>query len=210
MMAEWRFRALDVNGDGMLNHDELAADPALQSERDKWDTNQDGFIDLGEFKEYFRARLQAYQEAAAQGGPRPDAPLPEEKKATVYRAGKLPPNLPAWFAQYDTDGDGQVGLYEWMAAGQSAAEFEKMDRNGDGFLTVEEVLRATGGKRGETSTAVARADSPGASPRAAMTPGAGRWPGGGGRGFPGGGPGPGGGRRGSPGGGPGRGFPGAQ
>jgi RNA polymerase sigma factor (sigma-70 family) len=48
--------------------------------------------------------------------------------------------LPAWFAQLDSDRDGQVGLYEWKAAGRSIDEFLKMDKNSDGFLTVEEVL----------------------------------------------------------------------
>ena len=59
----------------------------------------------------------------------------------VYRAGKLPKELPAWFAQPDEDKDGQVGLYEWKKAGRSIPEFEAMDLNGDGFITVEEALR---------------------------------------------------------------------
>jgi hypothetical protein len=58
----------------------------------------------------------------------------------VYRAGKLPKGLPSWFAELDADKDGQIGLYEWKASGQSIAEFEKMDRNNDGFLTIAEVL----------------------------------------------------------------------
>src|SRR5262249_32625775 len=53
----------------------------------------------------------------------------------------LPKELPAWFTQYDKDGDGQIGLYEWKATGQPLETFLKMDRNGDGFLTIEEVLR---------------------------------------------------------------------
>jgi hypothetical protein len=206
--AEWRFHQMDVNGDGVLNYDEM--DDALKAERDKWDTNKDGFIDLAEYKEYFKARMQAFQEAAAQAGPRPDSPFPEEKKATVYRAGKLPPNLPAWFAQYDTDQDGQIGLYEWKAAGQPIAQFLEMDRNGDGFLTPDEVLRAVGAKHGETSAPVAMGNSPGANGRPGMGPGFGRGPGGNGRGFPGGRQGQGNGRRGFPAGGPGGGFPGGQ
>jgi len=72
------------------------------------------------------------------------APLPGEEdgsKPVVYRAGKLPPGLPDWFTQLDTDRDGQVGLYEWKHSGRPLEEFHAMDRNGDGFLTVEEVLR---------------------------------------------------------------------
>jgi len=82
----------------------------------------------------------------------------EKKKPLVYRAGNLPPQLPSWFAQYDTDKDGQVGLYEWKAAGQPIARFVEMDQNGDGFLTVEEVLRfdvAEKKKAGNTTQTVA-------------------------------------------------------
>jgi hypothetical protein len=66
---------------------------------------------------------------------------PEERRPVVYRTGKLPKELPAWFQQLDSDHDAQIGLYEWKAAGRPIAEFLRMDRNNDGFLTVEEVLR---------------------------------------------------------------------
>jgi Ca2+-binding EF-hand superfamily protein len=145
--AEGMFRRLDQNGDGLLNNDEMPEE--LRNERDKWDTNKDGFIDLNEFKAYFTARFQQRMQenaAAAQawaGVTAPDATAPaeeEDKKPVVYRAGKLPKELPAWFQQLDTDSDGQIGLYEWKASGRPMKEFEQMDRNGDGFLTVEEVL----------------------------------------------------------------------
>ncbi len=107
-------------------------------------------------------------------------PAEEEKRPTVHRPGKLPKGLPDWFAKLDTDGDGQIGLYEWKAAGRSLEEFRRLDRNGDGFITIEEALRAAKG-----STAVAAGDrggpprpdgdSPGAEtiadgPPAAATP----------------------------------------
>jgi hypothetical protein len=62
------------------------------------------------------------------------------KRPVVYRAGKLPNGLPAWFAQFDTDGDGQIGLYEWVKGGRPVEQFRQMDRNDDGFLTIDEVL----------------------------------------------------------------------
>jgi hypothetical protein len=73
-------------------------------------------------------------------GRRGPAPV-EETRPAVYRVGKLPRELPGWFAQLDKDNDGQVGLYEWKAAGKATTEFLAMDANGDGFLTAEEVLR---------------------------------------------------------------------
>jgi Ca2+-binding EF-hand superfamily protein len=49
--------------------------------------------------------------------------------------------VPDWFNQMDTDGDGQLSLQEWLKAGKSLAEFRKFDRNDDGLVTAEEVLR---------------------------------------------------------------------
>jgi hypothetical protein len=80
------------------------------------------------------------------GGPEgaaPNAPAEEEeKRPLVHRPGKLPKGLPDWFARLDTDGDGQIGLYEWRDSGRSLDEFRKLDRNGDGFITIEEALHS--------------------------------------------------------------------
>ena len=152
-IASFRFRQLDVNGDGLLNNDEVAADEVLHSEMQKWDTNGDRMIDLSEFTEYIRARIQQFQSGGQQGwNPLQMGEDDADKKPTVYRAGKLPPNIPPWFRQYDTDGDGQIGLWEWKAAGRAIPEFEAMDINGDGFVTVEEVMRTVVAKAGDGSS----------------------------------------------------------
>src|SRR5205807_8961735 len=93
-------------------------------------------------------------------------------RATVYRFGKLPKELPAWFAEIDTDKDGQIGLYEWVKAGRNVDEFRAMDRNDDGLLTVDEVLgyvRMTTKSPG--NDAVAAAASPGGDDRSRGGPG---------------------------------------
>jgi Ca2+-binding EF-hand superfamily protein len=143
-MADAMFRRLDQNGDGLLNNDEMPQ--SLRVEREKWDTNKDGFIDLSEYRSYFRARLQqlraersAAQDSQADGPLSTEAP---EHKPVVYHAGKLPPGIPDWFPKLDTDGDGQIGLYEWKTSGRPLREFERLDRNGDGFLTIDEVMHA--------------------------------------------------------------------
>lgn len=154
-MVEIMFRRYDRNGDGVLNNDELPDN--LKAERDKWDANKDGLIDLAEFKEYMKGRMDQIRAemSAAAGAPSaggatgalpmlptgPITPEEEPKKVVVYRAGKLPKELPPWFTQYDKDGDGQIGLYEWKTTGLPLKQFTDMDRNGDGFVTVEEVLR---------------------------------------------------------------------
>jgi hypothetical protein len=96
----------------------------------------------------------------------PPAKAPEKNsKPKIYRHDNLPKELPPWFKELDTDRDGQVALYEWKASGRSLAEFMRMDRNNDGFLTVDEVLHyqahkkagpepvtvTTAGPRGETA-----------------------------------------------------------
>jgi hypothetical protein len=135
------FRRLDANHDGLLDNDEM--DEGLRAERDRWDTNGDGFIDLNEFKAYYKARRKL-ERAANRPAPAPGA---GGKKPVITKGNTivdLPPNLPPWFREYDTDGDGQIGLYEWRAAGQPIARFREMDFNGDGFLTPDEVLGPEG------------------------------------------------------------------
>lgn len=150
--AEIRFRQLDKNNDGVLDVEEMPE--LLRNEKDKWDSNNDGFIDLEEFKPFYRARM-AHENGekhggrgpgtGAGGGPRviitPPTPQELSKKPTVYRAGKLPKGIPSWFVELDTDEDGQIGLYEWKKSGRPIQEFLDMDRNNDGFLTIDEVMR---------------------------------------------------------------------
>jgi len=202
-MAEMGFRKADLNGDGLLNYDEM--DETLRAERDKYDENKDGFIDLKEYKVYIQARVQQWQAQNGNGGGGGSGSLPgsdeEEPKPKEYRAGALPKELPAWFAQLDTDGDAQVGLYEWKVSGRSIEEFQKMDRNNDGFLTVQEVLRTQSLNGTMVASAGGRPDG-GAAPGGAPAMGFGQP--GGGFGRPGGGFGQPGGGFGQPGGGFGR------
>jgi Ca2+-binding EF-hand superfamily protein len=183
--VEDRFRRYDHNGDGLLNFDEMPE--SLRAERDKWDTNHDGFIDLNEFKAYYQARTQ--QRMAESGAASPFGALPvdqyglpitvpveeeEDKKPVVYRSGKLPKELPSWFKQLDTDNDGQIGLYEWKLSGRSIEEFQSMDRNNDGFLTIEEVLRFTANNKANSEEVAAangeNSNGPGDGNNASMMP----------------------------------------
>src|SRR5439155_1070764 len=64
----------------------------------------------------------------------------------------------------DNDQDAQVGLYEWKVSGRPIDEFQMYDRNQDGFITVEEVLRVMAqnkDKPGGGSDSLAMANSPG-------------------------------------------------
>jgi Ca2+-binding EF-hand superfamily protein len=190
--AERDFQQLDKNHDGQLDTSEMS--PELKEEWQKWDLNHDGMINLDEYKAFYKARMAAIRgdnpDSQGWNGLFPGQPdeQPEEKRHTVYRLGNLPKDLPAWFVQYDTDHDGQIGLYEWRATGRPIEEFRAMDLNGDGFLTMEEVLRY--------QKALAKKDTLGGSDNAALADAGGGFPGAGfpmagfpGAGFPGGFPG---------------------
>jgi hypothetical protein len=138
--AERRFKRLDQNGDNYINTDEARG--ALRDEFARWDKNKDNLIDFNEYKAFLkdfeeRRAAQALQQQYDQGA----MPEEEDRRPVVYNASNLPlDKLPPWFVQLDTDKDGQIGLYEWRMAGKPMQEFLAMDRNNDGFLTVEEVL----------------------------------------------------------------------
>lgn len=75
------------------------------------------------------------------------------RRPVVYHAGNLPPGIPEWFAQLDTDHDGQVGLYEWKVSARPITEFYGMDRNGDGLLTIRELMHYLDSQSGNSKFA---------------------------------------------------------
>ena len=62
-------------------------------------------------------------------------------RAIDYSGVILPKGLPKWFKELDKDGDGQIALYEWREGGRDFEEFDVLDLNGDGFITVDEAQR---------------------------------------------------------------------
>jgi hypothetical protein len=134
------FRELDRDSDGLLSIDEMS--DTLRSERAWWDANRDGFIDRGEYLAYFQARMQTVlAEREARAGTEGPRDAERQGDSGVYRPDRLPPGLPGWFSDLDRDRDSQLGLYEWKHSGRPLADFFKMDRNEDGFLTAEELHR---------------------------------------------------------------------
>ncbi len=137
-------------------------DDVLRTERDRWDTNGDGFIDLQEYRAYYRARTRQnrggdmnmlFEALMRQQNVVVRRTVPVEDKPAQHTSSALnaidqSSDLPERFRQYDTDHDGQIGLYEWKAAGLPIAEFVAKDLNGDGFLTPDE-LQAAADAKGE-------------------------------------------------------------
>jgi len=130
--ADKTFDQLDGNHDGVLSGAEQS--PALRTGRSKWDGDRDGTMTRSEYRSYFAGRVREWLADRRNGDTTSDRARPQ-----VYRAGKLPPDLPIWFARLDADADGQVALYEWRDSGWSIEDFTRLDRNDDGFLTADEV-----------------------------------------------------------------------
>lgn len=60
--------------------------------------------------------------------------------------------LPEMYRSRDKNGDGQIGLYEWDRA--KYAEFKKLDKNNDGFLTPQELASKVSSAVAAVATAV--------------------------------------------------------
>ena len=73
---------------------------------------------------------------------------------TQTRKARTSP-LPKEYQAYDKNGDGQIGLYEWERS--KYAEFKRLDKNHDGFLTPQELAV----KVSATAVAVASTDPAG-------------------------------------------------
>lgn len=161
------FKRMDRNEDGVLDNNEMSE--TLRTERDRYDPDHNGFIDLNEFRKYVDARRGDNESDRDRDrnadGPRrprgdegPEAAREEERKrpTTVVRAGNLPRDFP--YAMMDKDTDGQIGLYEWKEYGRPISQFLTMDLNNDGFMTVDEYFRFK--KQGEEQAAKAAGTSP--------------------------------------------------
>jgi Ca2+-binding EF-hand superfamily protein len=147
----------DKNKDGFLDLEEM---PNRLKDKDKWkefDKDKDGKLNRAEVTEYLREFVQ--RRMKMQNNPpnnndnnnnnnnnQPPATSVTtidntilDQRPVVFRAGALPTGLPDWFYKLDLDGDGQISLYEWRKGSEPLEKFEEWDRDGDGYITAEEV-----------------------------------------------------------------------
>lgn len=76
---------------------------------------------------------------------RPIKPPPVARKGKARRGRRPIAVGKPRFTDLDADGDGQVGLAEWLKAGRPRPEFDVYDADGDGLITAEEVRALLGG-----------------------------------------------------------------
>lgn len=146
-----RFDRLDANKDGVLTRDELSRGrrqgPAGQRLFSRMDTNGDGQISLDEFQ---AAHPQAPADLFARLDTNHDGQLsPDELRG--LRAQAAAAMRQKMVERLDTDHNGSVSLEELQAVrpGMTAAQFTRLDRNGDGQLTADELPQRHGfGPRG--------------------------------------------------------------
>jgi len=126
---------LDVDGDDQLSLEESGLE---EEQFDALDTNQDGYVSLAELE---AARPDRPEGPGGPGGPPPGG-----------GPGMNPEDL---LAELDEDGDEQISLEE---SGLSESQFDALDTNQDGYVSLEELLawrEARGQTRSEEGQEVA-------------------------------------------------------
>jgi len=123
-----RVPAQDKDGDGRISRSEWQGVPERFKNMDK---NGDGYLTREEMRQVAETlqnpNLGRGQGAGGPGGPGgPGAPRPAAKE----RAANL-------LKTQDQDGDGKVSATEFKGREQA---FRRMDKNNDGFLTLQEIL----------------------------------------------------------------------
>ena len=126
--APTEFGRLDLNGDGKLDGTELPKFMLEQMDEDK-----SGAVDADEFRKHLKPLMppkaeEVFKQRDANGDGKLDGPEIDERMRR----------------DFDDDDSGDISLAEWRKHFRPKPikpeeEFEKLDRDGDGFLTKDEI-----------------------------------------------------------------------
>lgn len=132
--TERMLNRLDTNKDGKISQDEMLASATRMFER--FDADKNGEVTKAEVdarREAFRDARKAFREVKASEGEARDAARAALRDAHIDRMGAR------MFERADADKNGTLTKAEMQAA--ATAMFKQRDRNGDGFITVDEMGR---------------------------------------------------------------------
>ena len=118
---EAAFKSADKDGDGTLDKEEAKAMPQVAKNFDALDTDKDGTVSMAEVM------------AGAKGKMKGKARDMRERMKSMHEAGKEK------FAAADKDGDGTLDKEEAKAMPRVAADFDKIDADKDGTVSMEEI-----------------------------------------------------------------------
>ena len=131
-MGQIDFTAADANKDGKLTADELTAWRAAQVR--SIDANADGKLSADEITAFAMSQIQSR--------------IADRTKAMVTKL--------------DTDGDGLLSASELLARPMASPDFQRLDRNGDGAVTQDELappMAQNGGPQDDAPAPAALAPS---------------------------------------------------
>ena len=145
---EWRdlkseHRAADANSDGVITVDELALKLQAYSSGSSSSSSANSYSSKsGSSTSSSDSQKRSWGGWGSKSNS--STTKPTEKKDYRFQTAtdRLPKGLPDWFLRSDVDADGQVAMVEYSTSwsDSTAAEFQKYDLDGDGFITPEEVL----------------------------------------------------------------------
>lgn len=119
------FAELDSNADTRLNPREIRRAPDRLR---KLDTNKDNFVDIDEVPDAISIGVWRGNREARPG-------------LFANSSGQAPQSdLPSWFVAMDTNQDGEIGDNEFLGNPQ---QFQQLDADTDGYLTIAEVEALT-------------------------------------------------------------------
>ena len=154
-----RIKESDKNNDGKITKDELPEQ--MQRMFPRIDTNQDGAIDREEL-----AVMEKRMAERGQGGQRPDGQRPDgqpgQRPQNPQGQGRGLPPLPVLQA-LDANHDGEISSDEIANAVKA---LKSLDKDGNGKLTMDELMPARGGRPGGQPGQGGRPDGNGRPPAA--------------------------------------------